>query len=289
MKKINLLFSLVMIAIMTRAQINYHPDQVLLDGQQRAKVMVMGTFHFAYYNLDAHKTDPSLQVDILSPQKQDEMKVLINYISQFKPNKIVVESGPNTGYLMHQYSEYLAGRAQLNKNEIQQVGFRLMEKFGLDTIYGADAIPVMWELYDGPDSICMRPIFDTMYHEWDFQSDEYWSTQYDQYYVWDDSLSLQMDLLSYFQYMNKRDVLERGFGAYLVGDFNLGDQRGADALSMHWYNRNLRIYRNIQQIADSPDDRILVIFGQGHACILDYLFRCSPEFDYIPFNELGKE
>ena len=101
----------------------------------------------------------------------------------------------------------------------------------------------------------------------------------------DDSLNLEMPLTDYFLWMNDRHVLERGYGAHLVGDFKLGDTEGADALSMHWYNRNLRIYRN-QRLATSPDDQVVYwsSLDQGHACILDHLFRCSPEFDYGPLR-----
>jgi len=88
--------------------------------------------------------------------------------------------------------------------------------------------------------------------------------------------------------MNSEKVLNRGFGAYLIGDFKLGNTRGADALAMHWYSRNLRIFRHIQQITTSPDDRILVLYGSGHIQLLNQLFECSPEYNYIKFNELKK-
>jgi hypothetical protein len=31
-----------------------------------------------------------------------------------------------------------------------------------------------------------------------------------------------------------------------------------------WYQRNIRIYRNIVALIDSPAERILVIYGSGH-------------------------
>ncbi|MGB4930971.1 MAG: DUF5694 domain-containing protein, partial [Chitinophagales bacterium] len=64
---------------------------------------------------------------------------------------------------------------------------------------------------------------------------------------------------------------------------------GADALAMHWYSRNLRIYRNLQEITTAPDDRILVIIGQGHAQILTHLFECSNEFNLVKFGAIGQE
>ncbi|MBK7271465.1 MAG: hypothetical protein IPI07_18850 [Flavobacteriales bacterium] len=58
---------------------------------------------------------------------------------------------------------------------------------------------------------------------------------------------------------------DRDYGAYLAGDFTLGKYRGADGLAMHWYSRNLRIFWNVQELPLAPADRLLVLFGAGHA------------------------
>jgi hypothetical protein len=54
---------------------------------------------------------------------------------------------------------------------------------------------------------------------------------------------------------------------------------------MYWYSRNLRIFRNIQNIS-TPEDRVMVLFGAGHMSILKNLFECSPEYDLLKFNGL---
>ena len=66
----------------------------------------------------------------------------------------------------------------------------------------------------------------------------------------------------------------------------MDNQRGADILSIYWYNRNLRIFRKLQEITESSKDRILVIFGNGHASILRHLLESSPEYEFIEFNKL---
>ena len=77
-----------------------------------------------------------------------------------------------------------------------------------------------------------------------------------------------------------------GLGVYLVGDFKLDNGRGADILSIWWYNRNLRIFRKLQEITENKDDRILMIFGNGHAEILRQLLESSPEYEFIEFDKL---
>jgi hypothetical protein len=93
-------------------------------------------------------------------------------------------------------------------------------------------------------------------------------------------------LLESFLYHNADKSLDRDFGAYLNGDFKLGSYRGADALAMHWYARNLRILRNIQELHLKPTDRLVVIFGAGHMGVLKHLLECTPEFELVKFGEL---
>jgi hypothetical protein len=95
-----------------------------------------------------------------------------------------------------------------------------------------------------------------------------------------------MPLLDYFRHMNSPESHRYGYGAYLIGDFKLDQHRGADILSVWWYNRNLRIFRNIQRITQGPEDRILVVIGNGHAAVLRQLFEASPEFEFVEFNGL---
>jgi hypothetical protein len=282
-----LLLSSFFILPYTFAQkIKHDPDSILVGKRKQPAVLLVGTFHFAYYNLDAHVTDKDQQVDILSPQKQKELNELLDYIAKFKPNKIAIESGANTNRLLKKYRDYKSGKRPLSKDEIEQIGFRMMDRFQLDTVYGVDDGTLLSDLYNGKDSLAFRPVMDTIYEGWDFSSEDSLSKAYDRYFKYDDQLTLRLSLLEYFKYMNSDKVLNRGFGSYLIGDFELGNVRGADALALHWYSRNLRIYRHIQQITTSPDDRILVIYGAGHIQILKHLFECSPQYKLVKFNEL---
>jgi hypothetical protein len=45
-----------------------------------------------------------------------------------------------------------------------------------------------------------------------------------------------------------------------------------------WYNRNLRIFRNLQRITRGPDERLLLIIGSGHLPILRFVAEHSPEY-----------
>jgi hypothetical protein len=92
--------------------------------------------------------------------------------------------------------------------------------------------------------------------------------------------------LDFLKHLNSKESHQYGFGVYLVGDFKLDNHRGADILSIWWYNRNLRIFRKLQEITEDKNDRILVIIGNGHAEILRQLIESSPEYEFIEFDSI---
>lgn len=261
------------------------PDDILITGP-RPKVLLVGSFHFAYFDLDAHVTDKDKRVDVKERSRQAQLEELVDYIARFKPTAIAVEAGAHTGYILHRYKEYLRTDTIARSDEIDQIGFRLMRRFELDTMYGVDAGTLSWELYNSKDSLALRPILDSIYTDWDFTSDDPISQRYSALYDANDAYNKEHSLLESFRYRNSDKMLDRDFGAYLNGDFKLGRYRGADGLAMHWYARNLRILRNIQELHLKPDDRLVVIYGAGHMGILKHLFECTPEFELVKFGEL---
>jgi hypothetical protein len=262
------------------------PDVFLNKGEERPEVLLVGTFHFGYPNLDAYKVEEDKQVDILSPEKQKEVEELVDYIARFKPTKIVVEGGENTGYLLRRYEQWLANEKELRANEIDQLAFRLMKRFELDTLYGCDAWGVIKKMMESPDSTVFAPFLEDIFADYDWQSDEPMDARYNEWYDYQTDLSVTLPLLEYFKYLNDDKTIERMHGAYLIGDFKLEDGKGVDALTLLWYSRNLHIFRRIQQIEAGPDDRILVLFGAGHISILEQQFSASPEYKLLKFNDL---
>ena len=84
--------------------------------------------------------------------------------------------------------------------------------------------------------------------------------------------------------MNAEPRLLAGHGHYFVGGFAIGDGEtfpGADGFITSWYNRNLRIFANLLRLADSPDERILVIYGSGHIPILRHIARAAPQVKLV--------
>ena len=261
------------------------PDRILVGDRPQPHVLLLGTFHFNYPGLDAHVTDKSDQVNVLDAQRQRELDELLEVILRFKPTKLCVET--QGAWLWHEYQEHKAGKP-LGRNEYYQLGFNIMDRAGLDTLYAVDARPLVMDLRYGNDSTRHIPWIDPLYEGWGWGGDDPISQLYDSLYDAQDAFEASHTLLESFLAMNDPHTLDRDFGAYLNGGFMLREHDGADILSIHWYNRNLRIFRNIKRITTSSDDRILVIFGAGHMGILRHLFDCDPTYRVRTLKELAE-
>ncbi len=263
------------------------PDSILVANKKLPKVLLVGTWHFNYPGLDAFKTEEDNKINILSKKRQKELDELLTYIEQFKPTKIAIESGRNTGYLKWRLKQWQSGKRKLKASELEQIGIRLMHRNKLDTIYGVNAYPLLLELDDNKVKPTSEPYIYEVLERHYFGGNDSISKRYDRYYNYQDLASVKHTLLESFKYFNSDKVLNRDFGAYISGGQFYSDKfEGPDALSMYWMNRNLRIYRNIQNIDYDKDDRILVIFGSSHIAILKWLFECDPTFELIKFNTL---
>lgn len=245
--------------------------------------MVVGSFHFDYPNLDAHKTEKGDQVDVLSPKTAKEVTELINYIKKFKPTKIAIEAWPNWN-ANQKLKEYKEGKHTNQRDERFQIAMRVAKELNLNELYSIDANSVLDDLGDKfgkKDSL----YFKNLGADYDFLSDDLISKQYNNFFKNTERKNFQ-SILDLFKFMNSKEYHQYEYGAYLSGDFKLREHDGADMLALYWYDRNLRMFRNIQNIPHTSEDRILVVAGNGHASVLRQLFTSSPEFDYIEFDSL---
>ncbi|HCN37722.1 MAG TPA: hypothetical protein DIS94_08435 [Bacteroidetes bacterium] len=289
MKNICLFLFFVMLCDVSFSQsVNFaDPDSILIGNKKLPKVLLVGSWHFNYPGLDAHQIKEENRINIFTEKRQKELQELLDYISIFKPTKIAVEGGRNSGYIIRRYERWKSGESSLGASEVDQVAIRLMDRFNLDTLYGVDAYPLILELNDNRDSTLPKGYIDDILDKHYFGGDDEMSKKYSEFYNYSDKMKLENTLLDNFLYLNSDKNLDRDFGSYIsAGFFKSDDYEGVDALSMFWVNRNLRIFRNIQNIDYNDDDRILVLFGAGHISILKFFFECSPEFELIDFTRL---
>ena len=292
MKRISILLAAGLLSLAVEAQkVNWKklnelkPDKILLAGErQPTKVLLLGTFHFGYPNLDAHKTDSAHYIDVLSAQRQAEIKELAEVIRRFKPTRVYIESS-NSAYHDSLYNEYKNNRYIPGRNEAYQVAYRVAKDMGLKKVYAVDAtnfatenykrytwIDSLWNLQNNTDTV----------------RDQYWGKHYKQFYNAGDSIEKSLTMLENFLLMAEPETLNRMHGAYLTSGFNTAGANGPDMLAMWWYSRNLRILNNILSTKPTSEDRIMVLFGNGHVPILKHCFQSSPEFEVVELKSLLK-
>jgi hypothetical protein len=255
------------------------PDPASFFPAQKTKVLLVGSFHFDYPGLDAHVTAQEDRVDVLSPSRQKEMQQLVAYIQRFKPTKVALEATPEWRATA-KLRDYKAGKLTLGRDERHQIGLKLAAEGNLDTIYSVDARNLAQDL-----EVRDPKLVDSLFQDYDFESSDTMVACSKRWFTVEDSMMKKVRLLDYFKHINSVQSHRYDYGTYLIGDFRLGAHRGADVLSIWWYNRNLRIFRKIQDFAE-PGDRIVVLIGNGHAAVLRQFFECSPEFELVEFGKL---
>ena len=251
----------------------------------QTKVLTLGSFHFNFPNLDIEKTGKDDQIDVLDSKYQKEIELIVDRLAEFNPTKIVIERQPKYQKTYDSlYTSYLNGEHKLTRSEEQQIGFRLAKQMGLKKLYCTDAWGNDYEdvkkITDGNDSIAKEKFMDFFYSNPD-------STLV--------SFRDEVDLfktdgiLAQLIKSNSREYVRKGLGDYLIGIFKYEtkeyQQLGPDYVTSWWFNRNLRIFRNIQRIDAKPEDRILVIYGSGHMNLLNIFFDSSPEYELLKVND----
>lgn len=250
---------------------------------QEVEVLTLGTFHFAFYNKDIETFDEEEQIDVLDPKYQSEIEDIVEKASRFNPTIIAIEVGPNKQSKIDSlYHEYLNGNHALSRSESEQIGFRLAKNLGLENVYCVNDWGEIPENVDavlsGNDSLAKQKFYDSFYHNPDSL------IMYNKEYVFKTK-----GILEEFREMNSEEHIKKDLGNYLISVFKYQTEDdpffGVDFTTGWWFNRNLRIFRNIQRIETKPEDRILVIFGVGHMNLLNILFDASPEYKLVRTND----
>ncbi len=222
-------------------------------------IMVIGTAHFQNAGRDQINVDTE---DVMSPQRQRELEELASTLQNYAPTHIAVEFPASAQAQVDEaYRNYLEGNAELRRIEHHQIGYRLGKLLGLNKIHAVDwneSPPGDFESYDWvtfaeangmeePLAALSDPSVLEELFNMENQTIEGWLNR-----------------------LNSPEVLLTQHQVYfnIAAIANSEQQPGANWVGS-WYGRNLKIFNNIRGITDDPDARILVIYGLGHAYLLN--------------------
>lgn len=268
MRKILILFCCLLIINFSFGQANNTPSKV--------KIMPLGVYHFAYHNLDVEKTKDEDKISVLEEPYHSEILSICRAIEEFKPTIIAIERTPSSQKSIDSlFSLYKSGKLVLKKDEIYQLAFRIGEKMNLNTI---NCVNDWGRHYPNLESIFKDSIrldrFEKEFHN-----------SPDSVYVQREKSKKVTSIADELIRLNNPERIKERLSVYLLNSFKYeeeeGDFTGVDFETGRWFNRNLRIFRNIQRIKYDSSDRILLIIGSDHLNLLNMFFETSKEFDFV--------
>jgi len=232
-------------------------SQAQSSASKKAHVLVLGTFHLANHNKDMFNVQAD---DMLAPKRQAEIAAFVESLKAFQPTKIAVEAAVGQPELNQKYQQYLAGKYPLTADEIDQIGFRLAKELGHTQLYPINIMadfpfeavqefakkngkeePLNRMLEQGPKSV--GKINDMLKN------------------------GTVGDTL---RYINQEDQVRKDEALYMsFAQFTGNNEYPGPDLLTAWYGRNIRIFGNLRNAINSPVDRVLVIYGSGHAYWLE--------------------
>lgn len=237
------------------------------------EVILLGTLHF-----------PD-RYDIFSEQTQSELNKIADFLFKYKPDKIALEFPPclqdkfneiysnydtaklDNDFILDNIVRYGKNTVLSNCNEIVQLGFRLAKKLEHKSIYGIDEDV---ELSDELFEIIKPHIF----------------KQIDSFSIYYNNELEQTDgsLFSAYRIHNSDKYILKDNELYITANkVNLGNYEGSSFV-LQWYERNLKIFSNLQNIC-SDVNRILVVIGSAHLKILRDFVSCDSSMKLLPcFN-----
>jgi hypothetical protein len=189
-------------------------------------------------------------------------------LKRFRPTKIAVEAEAGNERTPQAYADYLAGKRELTRNEVEQLGFRLAKEMGHKSVYPVDVegeFPYL-RLLDYVKAHDRQKEFDALRAEIGAMVKA------------QDAYLASHTILETLVYMNSDAKVAGDVGFYFrqAAFGEPWDWAGADLVS-DWFRRNMRIYSNVMQLVDSPNERVLVIYGAGHLGWLQYAFGSNPD------------
>lgn len=226
---------------------------------ERPTLLVLGTVHLTNPGRDFHDVKVD---DVLAPKRQRQIAALVERLAAFHPTHVAVEWPlADQAQLDARYRDYRAGKYQLGRNEVDQIGLRLAARLGLPRVDAVD----WFEDPPGKDS------------DYDFET---WAKQHHQQALLDavlksdvtereTALLAHSTVTSFLCILNEPARLAADNRSYfdfaMIGDTH--DYPGANWVGS-WYARNLKIFDNLVRLAPHPQDHVLLVIGAGHAFLL---------------------
>ena len=274
-KTTTLLLSLLFIALMgcdQKKTIEKQPEGTH-ETSDKIKVLNVATFHFGYTS-DANKVD----FDEEDRKTQEEIRALSKMLAEFKPTIICIENHPQYDAEINRvYQEYLNDPSQLNTNygERSMVAFDVARLNNVSQLYGIDSYMdynylIGEQIVNTIDSATYRDYMNNPFKD----SPELAEL---------DKKFDNLPLLEKLRFYNHPKVLDFNININADNLLYVGTEDGFEGAdeAAKFYQRNLRIYSNLNRIPMTKSDRVFILMGAAHASFLRELLERSPKFEMV--------
>ena len=251
--------------------------EICAPGQPQ--IAVLGVHHFvSQKNLLTQAED-----DELAPQRQAELERIAAALAAFAPTRIAVERPYDQAELNLRYNAYLASDYEPTAEETDQIAFRVGRRLGLERL----------------DHVQFRGDFPlgalTEYVARSGRQQDYDAAigEAKRLTRTIDATLAEGGLPATLRWLNTSEGMLANHRTYMLLNAFAdttdpsGGERAGPELVAQWYRTNLNIYANLQALA-APGERVLVLYGQGHAWLLNGFASEDPAvcrvdiLDYLP-------
>ncbi len=235
--------------------------------------------NFATFHMGATSDATSTEFDEENKQNQADAQAIATRLATFNPTIVCVEvARERNDELADEYRSYLANPSEPSTyyGEVGLVAFEVARLAGLDRLHGIDHklgynYQIAAEIENAIDPATIAEFDKDPFELWpELRCDE-------------DSLSL-LEKLRLFNTSAFLDFLIAVNADMLALAGTEQGFEGADEAAKY-YQRNLRIYSNLNRIPMTEDDRVLIISGGSHTAFLrEFMQRC-PKFEMVDTAE----
>lgn len=250
---------------------------------QPVEVIILGTYHFDNPGRDLHNA----RIDsVLTPDKQAQLEAVADGLARFRPTAVAVErvAADQATMLDHRYPAFTPADLLTNPDERVQIGYRLARQLGLTRVYAIDE-------QEGEGEPTYFPFGDV--NDW-AQANGGGEALAAMHAVIAAKISdleqrqRSQSIGPILAFMNSPQTAADDKALhYGMMQFGGGDAQPGAVLNGRWFTRNAEIFARLMQAAE-PGDRIVVVYGAGHASWLRDMVQATPGFrlvepaDYLP-------
>lgn len=250
-------------------------ETLTISNDTKGKLEKVQVLNFATFHMGSTSDANSVDFDENDQKNQRDAKKIAEMISEFKPTIICVEVPWDENEELHKtYQEYLSNPSNVSTyyGEVGMVAFEVGRLSKLKSIFGIDHkmeynYRIGQEIENAIDSATYNNYYKNpfgFHPEINLNHDEL-------------SLLEKLQLYNSPKFLDFLITVNADMLAFAGTETNF---EGADEAAKY-YQRNLRIYSNLNRLPMTTKDRVFILSGGSHTAFLGEFMRRSPKYEMV--------